>query len=33
LEVADTRANEYGVYYTKKNPLTLAECKKIEPGI
>ena len=32
-DVDDTRENEYGAYYTKKNPLTLEECKKIEPGI
>ncbi len=32
-DVDDTRDNEYGVYYTKKNPLTLKERKKIEPGI
>lgn len=32
-DVDDTRENEYGGYYTKKNPLTLEECEKIEPGI
>jgi len=32
-DVDDTRENEYGAYYTKRNPLTLEECKKIEPGI
>ena len=32
-DVDDTRENEYGAYYTKKNPLTLEECKKIELGI
>ncbi len=32
-DVDDTRENEYGTYYTKRNPLTLEECKKIEPGI
>jgi len=32
-DVDDTRENEYGAYYTKKSPLTLEECKEIEPGI
>ena len=32
-DVDDTREKEYGAYYTKNNPLTLEECKKIEPGI
>ncbi len=32
-DVDDTRDNEYGAYYTKRNPLTLDEFKKIEPGI
>lgn len=32
-DVDDTREKEYGAYYTKKNPLTLEECKKTEPGI
>lgn len=32
-DVDDTRENDYGAYYTKKNPLRLEECKKIEPGI
>lgn len=32
-DVDDTRENPYGAYYTKRNPLTLEECKKIEPGI
>ena len=32
-DVDDTRENEYGAYYTKKNPFTLEERKKIEPGI
>jgi hypothetical protein len=31
--VDNTRDNEYGAYYTKKNPLKLEEYKKIEPGI
>lgn len=32
-DVDDTRENDYGACYTKKNPLRLEECKKIEPGI
>ena len=32
-DVDDMRENEYGTYYTKKNPLTLEERKKIELGI
>jgi len=32
-DVDDTRENEYGTYYTKRNPLTLKERKKREPGI
>lgn len=32
-DVDDTRENDYGAYFTKKNPLTLEERKKIEPGI
>ena len=32
-DVDDTRENEYGAYFTKRNPLTLEERKKIEPGI
>lgn len=32
-DVDDTRNNEYGEYYTKRNPLTAAKCAKKEPGI
>jgi hypothetical protein len=32
-DVDDTRENDYGAYFTKKNPLTLEKRKKTEPGI
>ena len=32
-DVDDTRDNEYGTYYTKKNPLTRDKRRKKEPGI
>jgi len=31
--VDDTRNHEYGEYYHKRNPLTVAKCAKKEPGI
>jgi hypothetical protein len=32
-DVDDTRENDYGVYYTKKNPLTAENREKTELGI
>ncbi len=32
-DVDDTRNNEYGEYYTKRNPLTVDACAKKEPEI
>jgi len=32
-DVDDTRNHEYGEYYHKRNPLTVAKCAKKEPGI
>jgi len=32
-DLDDTRKNEYGVYYTKKRPLTLAALQNNSPGI
>ena len=32
-DVDDTRRNDYGEYYSQKNPLTAALCQQKKPGI